>query len=92
VKPDVVTEMGIVVQLCASSICCSTALHITPKEVDDTMLDFCGDRRKIHGIATASGTFNLLIPKQDKRQCFSEENVLLGDRCHSIGRTVVGFQ
>lgn len=59
IKPHIVTEMGIKIQLWIRAIGCSTTFHIAAKDMNNSMLDFFCHRNKVHVVAASRGTFNL---------------------------------
>lgn len=59
VEPDVVTEVGVTVQLDVTTIRCPLTLTITSENVDDAVLNLFGDVCEVHVIPTASRAFYL---------------------------------
>lgn len=59
VEPYIVSEMWVKVELGIASVGSPASLHITAKDVNDSMLDFFCNPDEIHVIAAASGTLNL---------------------------------
>lgn len=59
VEPYVVTEVRISVQLRVSTVSGTLPLRVTPKDVNDSVLDFFGNIGEVHIIAAACGAFNL---------------------------------
>ena len=59
VEPHVVTEMRIVIELRAPSVCSSSTFHVATKDMDNPMLDFLSDGSEVHIIATTCRTFHL---------------------------------
>lgn len=60
VEPDIITEVGVVVQLRVPSICCSTAIYVAAKNMDDPVLYLFCHPNKVHILATTSRAFDLL--------------------------------
>lgn len=59
VEPDVVAEMRIVIQLGVSAIRRSSSIHVTTKDVNDTVLDLLRDGDEVHVVSATSWTFDL---------------------------------
>lgn len=61
VKPDIITEMLITVQLRITTISGPSALSIAPKDVYNTVLDLFRDFGEVHIFATSGGAFDLKV-------------------------------
>lgn len=61
IEPHVVAEVGIVIQLVVSPVRRSTALHVAPEDMNDSVLDLLCDRDEVHVHATPSGALDLKV-------------------------------
>jgi hypothetical protein len=52
--------MGIIIQLGISPVCGSATFHVTSKDVDNSVLNFFGDRDKVHKVSAPSRAFDLV--------------------------------
>jgi len=59
IEPNIITEMRVVIQLCITSVGRSSALDITSKDVNNSVLYFFRNGHKIHVISTTRGAFDL---------------------------------
>lgn len=59
VKPYVIPEVRVAVQLDAAAVRGALALDIAPEDMDDTMLDLFSHVREVHEVAAPSWTLDL---------------------------------
>ena len=59
IKPHIIPEMRIRIQLWIPAIRCSTTFHIAAKDMNNSMLDFFCHRNKVHVVTTSRRAFNL---------------------------------
>ena len=80
------------VQLGIATIGGSPALHITAKDVDNSMLNFFGDGHKIHIITTSCRTFHLSRNQIDTLEKHPTTLYSPGGHHHNTGRIVADSQ
>jgi hypothetical protein len=61
VKPDVVSEVGVIIKLVVAAIGRTTAVSISSKDMNDPVLDFLCNRGQIHVVSAPGGAFYLEI-------------------------------
>ena len=59
VEPDVIPEVWVAIELDVTAIGRPLAFDVATKDVNDAMLNFLGDVRKIHVVPRTRGTFDL---------------------------------
>ena len=77
-EPHVVTEMWIVIEFRIIAIGGASTLHITPKDMDDAVLQFFGDVREVHVVPAVGGTLDLelvAVVLVEALETFDEEEV-----------------